>query len=574
MTEYEDRKGEGFGPMLDDELQAASEAVRRFGPASIDVLLDRIAEAEEEGARASPDAVASLMKTCRSRRGFAQMRELAEIFAALDDPRIWLFQCQARIDMGDLRLAVHRLHRLLHLVGRDRKLTSEVLGLLGRAQKQEFVLRSAAGDAEAAEVALRAAMHHYAEGYAHDPAWHGANLAALAWRAEREGFALDDSAAAIGARLVADMEALADPSAWDVAARAQGHMAQGDWRQGRLDYTDYFYRLEEAEGQPAAFHIYGDLRQLSEIWLGDGPGGEGPAKILDTLRKAMATTALPGCDDSDVSDFLSAMQTPGVDQAEAFEELQAIVARGELIPVQEMCAIVENRDAVARIADVSGAPRGTGFLLDGAPFGTPGGQPVFVTNNHVLASEPTMSAQRAPEDLRVHFLSWDAAPNAGFTIDRVLAESPVRHADGTPGHDITIALLKDLPPSAHAARLKVPAEHFLRPTAGGGPLGRVHPVGHPMGGELSLSLAGNELVDHELYKGDRGVRRLHYKANTQEGSSGSPVFGTGGHVVGVHRAATRHPITGSPLPPDPHYHVNEGIGIRCIIAWFQSRPAA
>jgi endonuclease G len=99
----------------------------------------------------------------------------------------------------------------------------------------------------------------------------------------------------------------------------------------------------------------------------------------------------------------------------------------------------------------------------------------------------------------------------------------------------------------------------------------VHPIGHPEGGPLSLSLAGNEVIDHDLFRGPRGVRRLHYKANTKEGSSGSPVFGESGQVVAVHRAMAKQPIAGTSVQHIPTYAANEGIGIGCIISWFQGR---
>ncbi len=560
---YDDRDGPGFGATLDDELQAARAAVRSFGPSSIDTLLDRIAEAREGGAVAGAHEVVALMEVCKAARGFAQMLELAEIFDGLDDVEIRTLQAQARIDTGDCRLAIHGLRRLGHRLedGGTPDRISEVTGLLGRAFKQEFVACAAAADRAGAERALRQSAACYRKVYDLDPAWHGANLAALAWRAEREGIALDIRAADVGARLVVDLAGLT-PDPFTVAGLAQGYMAQGDWISGQSRYEEYFRRLAALKGQSAAFMIYGDLRQLSEIWLADKGDVPETREIIDTLRQAMARTVLPGCSDGDAERLLAALDAPGVDPE---EELQAMVATGQIVTVEEMRAVIRNRDVVARVSDAFGKARGSGFLLDGAPFGTPGRQPVFITNNHVIASDPVLQSQMDPGNARVHFLSWDHAPQAGFRVGRVLMESPPQE------YDITIALLEALPGDAPFATLRTPAERFLRPSPAAGPLGRVHPIGHPDGGPLSLSLAGNELVDHELHLGNRGVRRLHYKANTRPGSSGCPVFGTEGHLVAVHRAATGRSLAGTRIDHGPHYYANEGIGIRCILEWYQGR---
>jgi endonuclease G len=340
-------------------------------------------------------------------------------------------------------------------------------------------------------------------------------------------------------------------------------MAQSDWDSGYSRYEEYFRRLRTIKGRSAAFSLYGDIRQLSEIWLADS--GEVPeaAEIVEMLRERMARTALPGVSSQDTSQMLTAIGTMGVDPE---EELQAIVASGEIIPVEEMCRVIENRHVVAKVTDPYGSPKGTGFLLDARPLGITDTHAVFVTNNHVVATAPTSEVQQLPPHVaRIDFQSWENDSVATFTIKEVKAESP--HCE----HDITVCTLEDLPADANVAKVKSPEEHFLRPRVSPGPLGRVHPIGHPEGGPLSLSLAGNEVIDHDLFRGPRGVRRLHYKANTKEGSSGSPVFGESGQVVAVHRAMAKQPIAGTSVQHIPTYAANEGIGIGCIISWFQGR---
>jgi hypothetical protein len=57
---------------------------------------------------------------------------------------------------------------------------------------------------------------------------------------------------------------------------------------------------------------------------------------------------------------------------------------------------------------------------------------------------------------------------------------------------------------------------------------RVYIIGHPGGRDLAFSFQDNELLDHEGPSAGKpqipGVCRVHYRAPTEGGSSGSPVF--------------------------------------------------
>ena len=84
---------------------------------------------------------------------------------------------------------------------------------------------------------------------------------------------------------------------------------------------------------------------------------------------------------------------------------------------------------------------------------------------------------------------------------------------------------------------------------------RVYLIGHPAGGRLSFSLNDNAVLDFE-------DPRLHYRAPTEKGSSGSPVFSLDWNVLGLHHA-------GSAQMPRLNgqagtYPANEGIWIHAI----------
>jgi hypothetical protein len=84
-------------------------------------------------------------------------------------------------------------------------------------------------------------------------------------------------------------------------------------------------------------------------------------------------------------------------------------------------------------------------------------------------------------------------------------------------------------------------------------------VGHPGGGGLKLSIRGNDLIAY-----DTEQVKAHYKAPTEPGSSGSPVFNKDWQLIAVHHAGSdRLPrvdgITG-------FYEANEGITLPAIRA--------
>jgi len=99
-------------------------------------------------------------------------------------------------------------------------------------------------------------------------------------------------------------------------------------------------------------------------------------------------------------------------------------------------------------------------------------------------------------------------------------------------------------------------------------------IGHPNGDSLSFSVSDNEVVDHELDDDPRDhPRRIHYRAPTEPGSSGSPVF----HhetleVVGVHRTGRAKPLRADwpRAKPDEVYEANEAVAVRSLLGmWAQ-----
>jgi V8-like Glu-specific endopeptidase len=102
------------------------------------------------------------------------------------------------------------------------------------------------------------------------------------------------------------------------------------------------------------------------------------------------------------------------------------------------------------------------------------------------------------------------------------------------------------------------------------PNARVYIIGHPGGRDLAFSFQDNELLDHEGPPAGRpqipDVWRLHYRAPTEGGSSGSPVFnGRLWEVIALHHKGGK---MGMPKlnGKDGTYAANEGLSIRSIAA--------
>jgi V8-like Glu-specific endopeptidase len=84
---------------------------------------------------------------------------------------------------------------------------------------------------------------------------------------------------------------------------------------------------------------------------------------------------------------------------------------------------------------------------------------------------------------------------------------------------------------------------------------RVYIIGHPKGGTLSFSLNDNRLLDYD-------ERLLHYRAPTEVGSSGSPVFNRDWELLGLHHGGGKDMARLNNKPC--RYAANEGIWIEAI----------
>jgi endonuclease G len=210
-------------------------------------------------------------------------------------------------------------------------------------------------------------------------------------------------------------------------------------------------------------------------------------------------------------------------------------------------------NAVGRVVLRNGRAQGTGFLV---------GAGLFITNNHVIASP----AEAAGMLVEFDYESADdggARPVTTFALDprRCFVFDPVDRLDFT-----LIALnervsgRKQLVDFGYMPLSDAPDKHML------GEIANI--IQHPQGRMKQVVVRENSLVSR-----DETHQVLHYIADTEPGSSGSPVCNNEWEPIALHHwggpALELTGADGRPLPRD----INEGIRISAIVgALRRGRP--
>jgi len=488
----------------------------------------------------------ALLNKLRCKRYFRTMQQVADALLqnGQTDPRMSRQYAQALIDRGQLALAIEHLMVLLPIAGSE---DAEVRGLLGRAHKQMFV--DSAGSTTRGEEHLGKAIDWYLQVYVEDPTkvWHGINAAALFHRAAQDGIAVagtDDpqhraeSIAASVLRLVENQWKNGKASMWDCATAAEACIA--------LDrVNDAAVWMERYVREPAgdAFEFGSTRRQLVEIWQLMSERGPG-ALVLPILESELL--AKEGSHLQFDAQSLSASASTTTQQA-----LEKILGRHRYVSYKFMLRALERAKSVAQITDVNDSGVGTGFIVRGGDIAEQlGDEPLLLTNTHVVSEDPYVVNPPAlsPEEARVVFGSGQR-----FGVKKVVWSSPPNVLD-------TALIRLD----GDASNVEpVPIARRL-PLADGEQ--RVYIIGHPRGGPLSFSIHDNMLIDHEGPPNGSPPRpdvvRLHYRAPTEGGSSGSPVFNAQWLLIGIHHAGRKDmPRLNSHTGTHP---ANEGLWMQSI----------
>jgi hypothetical protein len=480
---------------LEAHVTEVTSACARLDRTSATAAVQALAESIRAGRVESPaTATMPVLRELRRKRWFQEVLQLAEavMTAGFATSGIRLQYAQALVDLGHLAAAQSHLEALCAAVVPRSHAESETRGLLGRVFKQLYV--DAAGGDEWRSERLVRAFNAYFDAYAENPAllWHGINALAVFDRARRDGVRIQ------GTR--PDPHALLDGASrrddvWSQAIAGEAAIALGDAERAYHHYTLYANNEEDAD----AFEIASSLRQLVEVWElkdDDGPG----SKILPLLRGALlrrqgGLIELRG--DSVRTDL---EKTFGSDAPQSLNWYRQGLAR-----CLSVCCVRHER----------GDAWGTGFIVRGADFGFTD-ELLLITNEHVLSAT-------CADALR---------PGKAYTTFEALPDRPsarcVEIVWSSRALDATLARFD--PPLTGVTPIDIDAALDLADPDD--ECARVYLIGHPHGGGLAFSLHDNLMSGWD-------EERLHYRAPTERGSSGSPVFDDQWRLVALHHGGGR-----------------------------------
>ncbi len=258
------------------------------------------------------------------------------------------------------------------------------------------------------------------------------------------------------------------------------------------------------------------------------------AQLLAVVRQEYPQVA---AFNMEVEDLLKAMPVPDL-PASAWqgpvesEKLEAII--GAITTLRDINFLqigINKAKAVARVALADGS-RGTGFLV---------GDNYLVTNHHVLASKDV--AATAVAQFRV-----EKAPEGGdyepdpypLAPDKFWKTSP---KDDEGGDDWTVVAVDGNPRAKYGSLYLGRGEPKVKD--------EVIIIQHPSGGPKKIALSHNVVA----FVNDK---RVQYLTDTEEGSSGSPVFDSDWRIVALHHKGglLREPGSGTLYKRNQGIHVN------------------
>ncbi|MCB1507039.1 MAG: trypsin-like peptidase domain-containing protein [Hyphomicrobiaceae bacterium] len=497
----------------------------------------------EGGASAKAIAEArALLVMLRNMRAYEPLMALAEALCRIDpdDAPSRRLYAQALIETGAVVAAIGLLDPLLRALPSDHPEFGEAWGLLGRAHKQIFFDAAIKGS-PGRRIALAQAIRAYSVPYRDDPkkhTWHGVNLLALQSRALREGWedvTTDIKPAKLAAKLLKTLRALPESrhDEWTLPTLAEVSLglALATGELGEVESTLLEYLAAPCV---SAFQVASTLRQFTQVWgldelstrtPGIGLRGEMAVQrarnLVDILRARLMQ--LPGG-----MIELNAEQARQLAKPAPSRKRRTVPDQGQLEAVLGVDgpktfawwrAGVEASRSVAVIRQRLGKRLGTGFLLRAGDLGREAepDELLLLTNFHVINPAGELRGI-PPADAEVIFEAAD--PSKAYGVKELLWSSPANE------HDASLLRLSGLP--ADLPPLMIERELPAPPHPEAKECPRVYVIGYPGGRELSISFQDNELLDHEGPPGgmppNPEVWRVHYRAPTEGGSSGSPVF--------------------------------------------------
>ncbi len=499
--------------------------------------------------RAKPypfDQSKSILGILRRKRYFDLIVKVADILiqTGQNQANIRRQYAQALLDLGYISAGLDVLKVLEHdcLKENNAGELAEARGLMGRARKQMYMDAAAIKrPGSVLRERLQEAVADYAGVYAkkHDKIWHGINTVALLERAKHDKISLPKTlpdAAATAKALLKRINSKKQTDLWDYATAGEASLALKDYSQA----LDWILKYTQDNKYADAFEYASTLRQFEEVWKLDDNKKE-HAPILHLLRAALLQQ-----EGGRVEIANPARNLDTAEELEADKQFEQILGKDRYKTFQWYRTGLERASGVAQICDRSGNGVGTGFLVRGTDV-HPGiaDEWVVVTNAHVISDDPAEQSAEKPampaDEVRIRFEAKD--PDKEYAVDRILFSSPRNDLD------CTIVSLQS--PVQHTKPFPIAKRLPLV-----GKNQRVYVIGHPRGGRLSYSIDDNLLLDHEN-------PRVHYRAPTEGGSSGSPVFNQQWDLLALHHAGgvAMNRLNGQ----DGTYPANEGLFFQSIL---------
>lgn len=485
---------------------------------------------------------------CHARQ-FALLASVTEALSRRcpDDAQARRLHAQALIEQGYATAAIELLRPLATRLPATDPEQAEVTGLLGRAFKQIFLDANDKTGPMASD-ALAQAVAYYRRSIEANAAdtWHGVNLLALLVKARRLGLdpAPDVTIDVLARKLISRLNKLPEAvrNVWHLAALAEASLGLDDWAAVEGALHRYV-----ADPGVRAFHIASTLKQFTEVW--DIEAVDDHGRALANILRARLLSLSTGEVLLSARDLAAARSTqPDAGQLEAvLGELGTQTYRWYMTGLKRAAGVCAIRHSL-------GARIGTGWLAQARDLGLEREELVVVTNAHVVSGSGAQQSIQ-PESAEVVFEA--NAPGQSMGVREILYSSPPDR------HDYSILRLSEQP----AAIEPLPVARGLPLVE---PSTRVLVIGHPGGRELEFSMQDNELLDHDGPTAGKprsdGVWRVHYRAPTEKGSSGSPVFnGSLWQVIALHRAGGKRGMSRLNGKAGM-YEANEGIAIQSIRA--------
>ncbi len=516
----------------------STEELRRRADELIDILRDEHTDQDREAAQ-------NLIGELRDRVEFEKLLLLVEALSRVSPghAKTRRLYAQALVDTGKATAAVDVLRALISTLPLDHPETYEAMGLTGRAFKQIYVDFRVKGS-PLAQQALAQSVAAYRQPYESDPKryWHGVNLLALLDHAHRRGMQSPApyEPRALATQLLEQLKQVPekDRDEWYLASVAEASLGTRDWPLIEENLKQYVVAPGVRE-----FHLKSTLRQFTEVWeLGESTRGK---VVLEIVRARLLQS-----NNANVEIAAHEVNEKPADMS----QYEAILGKEGMKTIEWWRTGMQRANSVAAIRQKEVDRVGTGFLVRAGDLGREPVDELLVLTNFHVANRDGLRGGLSAEQAEVVFEAVD--PNRKYPVTEILWESPEEECDAA------LLRVEGLGPPLQPLKLAKGLPLRNQPA-------RVYIIGHPGGRALSYSAQDNELIDHEGEKGGTpaipGVVRVHYRAPTEGGSSGSPVFNASGwEVIALHHKGG---MLGMPKlnGADGTYGANEGISVSSII---------